>query len=190
LDEYVQSGVIDFTNIPEVLQTHGAVDGQIYGLSAGTNANGFVIDLDAFERAGIEMPPDTWTWEDFENIVMQLHESLGIWGFGMYLHHIDLWRVIYGGHEMRLYAPDGRSLGYTDDQPLIDHMHMILRLQDAGAIPTLAEETEVEALGPESQFIVSSQCAMDWLAGSNQLVALWTAAERIATLRLCQFQDP
>ena len=54
-------------------------------------------------------------------------------------------------------------------------MNMILRLQEAGAIPTLAEEIEVASLGPESQFIVAGQCAMDWLAGSNQLVALWTA---------------
>ncbi|MFN8371346.1 MAG: extracellular solute-binding protein [Anaerolineae bacterium] len=176
LDEFVASGVIDFTNIPAVLQTHGAVDGQIYGLSAGTNANGFVVDLDAFEQAGIEVPADTWTWADFESVVMQLHESLGIWGYGMYLHHVDLWRVIYGGHSTPLYAEDGRSLGYTDDQPLIDHMNMILRLQEAGAIPTLAEETEVEGLGPESQLIVSGQCAIDWLAGSNQLVALWTDA--------------
>jgi multiple sugar transport system substrate-binding protein len=176
LDEFVESGVIDFTNIPAALQTQGAVDGQIYGLSAGTNANGFVVDLDAFESAGIEVPADTWTWEDFESVVLQLHESLGIWGFGMYLHHIDLWRAIYSGHTMDLYAPDGQSLAYTDDQPLIDHMNMILRLQEAGAIPTQAEETEVEGLGPESQLIVTSQCAIDWLAGSNQLVALWTAA--------------
>jgi hypothetical protein len=67
-------------------------------------------------------------------------------------------------------------LVYIDHQPLIDHMNMILRLQDAGAIPTLAEEIEVESLGPESQFIVSGQAAMDWLAGSNQLVAIWEAA--------------
>jgi multiple sugar transport system substrate-binding protein len=176
LDQYVESGVIDFSNIPAALQTQGAVDGQIYGLSAGTNANGFVVDVDAFASAGIEVPADTWTWADFESLVLQLHETLGIWGFGMYLHHIDLWRILYSGHTMDLYAADGRSLGYSDDQPLIDHMNMILRLQEAGAIPTLAEETEVQGLGPESQLIVSGQCAIDWLAGSNQLVALWTAA--------------
>ena len=55
-------------------------------------------------------------------------------------------------------------------------MNMILRLQEAGAIPPPAEEIEVEGLGPESQFIVTGVCAMDWLAGSNQLVALWEAA--------------
>jgi len=63
-------------------------------------------------------------------------------------------------------------------------MNMILRLRDAGAIPTLAEEIAVESLGPESQFIVSSQCAMDWLAVANQLVALWEAAGEDRNLKL------
>ncbi len=176
LNEYVESGVLDFTNIPEVLQQHGMIDGQIYGVSAGTNANGIVIDLDAFERAGIDVPPDTWTWDDFEQITLDLTDNLGIWGFGMYLHHIDLWRVIYAGHDIELYSEDRTSLGYDGDQPLVDHMDMILRLQDAGAIPHISEEIEVQALGPEAQFIVTGQCAMDWLAGSNQLVAMWEAA--------------
>ncbi|MBZ0305378.1 MAG: substrate-binding domain-containing protein, partial [Anaerolineae bacterium] len=176
LDEYIASGVIDFTNVPEVLQNHGKIDDKIYAVSAGSNANGMVIDLDAFEKAGIEVPPDTWTWADFENITMELHDKLGIWGYGSYLHHVDLWRILYSGYSVDLYAPDGKSLLYTDDQPLIDYMKMILRLQDAGAIPDISEESEVNALGPEAQFIVSGQSAMDWLAGSNQLVAMWTAA--------------
>lgn len=176
LDEYIASGVIDFTNVPEVLQNHGKVNDKIYAVSAGSNANGFVIDLDAFERAGIDVPEDTWTWGDFEEIVTGLSENLGIWGFGSYLHHVDLWRIIYSGHGTDLYATDGKSLAYTDDTPIVDHMKMVLRLQDALAIPHISEESEVNTLGPEAQFIVKGQCAMDYLAGSNQLVAMWTAA--------------
>lgn len=176
LDEYVSAGSLDFSDIPETLQNHGKIDGKIYGVSAGSNANGIVIDLDAFDKAGIAAPEDTWTWSDFEALALELHEKLGIWGFGMYLHHIDLWRIIYASAGQELYSSDRKSLGYSDDKPLVDHMQMILRLQEAGAIPTLAEETEVASQGPESQFIVSGQAAMDWLAGSNQLVALWGAA--------------
>jgi multiple sugar transport system substrate-binding protein len=176
LDEYIKSGVLDFTNIPKVLQDHGAVDGKIYAVSAGSNAIGFALDLDAFAKAGVEVPPDTWTWDDFEKTAITLHEKLGIWGFGHYLHHWDLWRTIYLSYETQLYSADGKSLGYTDDQPGIDHMKMILRLQDAKAIPTLAEEAEIIPKGPEAQFSVTKKCAIDWLAGSNMLVAMWQAA--------------
>jgi multiple sugar transport system substrate-binding protein len=190
LDEYIASGAIDVSNIPPVLIEQGKVDGKIYGISVGTNANGIVIDLDAFEKAGIEVPADTWTWEDFEKITMDLHENLGIWGFGSYLHHYDLWRIIYAGHDMDPFSPDHTKLNYTDDQPIIDHMNMILRLQDAGAIPSLAEESEVNALGPEAQFIVSGKAAMDYLAGSNQLVAMWTAAGEDRNLKVMPVPRP
>jgi multiple sugar transport system substrate-binding protein len=176
LDDYIKSGVIDFTNIPKVLQDHGAVDGKICAVSAGSNAIGFAPDMDAFKQAGIDLPADTWNWEDFEKTAMDLHDKLGVWGFGHYLHHWDIWRTIYLSYDMQLYAPDGKSLGYTDDQPGIDHMKMILRLQDAKAIPTLAEEAEVATKGPEAQFSVTKKAAIDWLAGSNMLVAMWTAA--------------
>jgi multiple sugar transport system substrate-binding protein len=175
-DDYVKSGAFDMTNIPKTLQAHGAVDGKTYGISAGTNAIGFALDLDALEKAGVEVPADTWTWEDFEKIAMALHEKLGIWGFGHYLHHFDTWGTIYAGLGTRLYSDDGKSLAYTDDQPLTDHMKMILRLQEANAIPTLAEEAEIASKGPETYFSVTKKAAIDWLAGSNQLVALWTAA--------------
>lgn len=174
LDDYIKSGVVDFSNVPKTLQDHGLVDGKVCAVSLGSNAIAFALDLDAFKKAGIDVPPDTWTWDDFEKIALDLSKKLGIWGFGHHLHHWDIWQAIYLGLGMQLYAPDGKSLGYTDDQPMIDHLKMILRLQDAKAIPTMAEEAEVK--GPETNFSVKGRSAMDWMAGSNLLVALWTAA--------------
>jgi ABC-type glycerol-3-phosphate transport system substrate-binding protein len=88
------TGVIDLSNVPKVLQTHSMIDGKMYGVSAGTNATGFVVDTDAFKKAGIKVPADTWTSTDFEHVVKELHTKLGIWGFGMFLHHMDHWRVL------------------------------------------------------------------------------------------------
>jgi multiple sugar transport system substrate-binding protein len=92
LQSFVASGVTASKNVPEVLQTLGMIDGKIYGVRAGTNATSFVVDMDAFEEAGIKVPANTWTWIDFENTVEEMHGKLGIWGFGVFLHHNDLWR--------------------------------------------------------------------------------------------------
>jgi multiple sugar transport system substrate-binding protein len=43
-------------------------------------------------------------------------------------------------------------------------------------MPTLAEQAEILGKGPEAYFSVTKKSAIDWLAGSNQLVALWQAA--------------
>ena len=85
-DVFVTSGMVDFSNVSKVLQTHRMIDGKMFGVGAGTNAKGFVVDTDAFEKAGIKVPAGTWTRTDFAKTVKELHTKLGIWGFGMLLH--------------------------------------------------------------------------------------------------------
>jgi multiple sugar transport system substrate-binding protein len=53
---------------------------------------------------------------------------------------------------------------------------MVMRLQEAGAIPTRAEEVaEFDGQGVEAKAIVSGRSAMDYM-WSNQIVAVWNAA--------------
>ena len=66
---------------------------------------------------------------------------------------------------------EGTALGYEDDQPLIDYFNMIMRLQDAGAIPNQQEATEMADLGPEQAPIVTERAVMDY-RWSNQVVAV------------------
>jgi len=82
------------TNDRGVLQTLGMINGKMYGVSAGTNATGFVVDIDAFEQAGIKVPAYTWAWADFENVVKELHTKLGIWGFGVFQNRNNLSTVL------------------------------------------------------------------------------------------------
>jgi multiple sugar transport system substrate-binding protein len=72
------------------------------------------------------------------------------------------------------FAVDGTALGYEDDQPLIDHFNMILRLMETDAIPTLEEAAEY-AGGPEQSPIVTGDAAMQY-QWSNQVVAVFSAA--------------
>ena len=58
----------------------GVVDGSMYGINLGNNSEVFTLDVDAFEAAGVELPAVDWTWADFEEIAMALHEELGIYG--------------------------------------------------------------------------------------------------------------
>ncbi len=189
MDEYIESGVIDVTNISPGLLDGGRVGGKLYGFNLGNNSVGFVIDLDAFERAGILVPPDDWTWEEFEAIAVELHEKLGIYGVGTNLTHPDLWQALYQSRGEMLFAPDGKSLGYTDDQPLIDHLKMVMRLQDAGVIPTRAEELEY-LVAPETGAVVQGKSAMDFMPGSNMLIAAWNAAGPERHFRLVNVPRP
>ena len=154
----------------------GKIDGKLYGVNLGNNSQAFVIDVDAFKKAGIDLPPADWTWDDFEKICLELHEKLGIWGMGGGVADQQLWKSVYLGYGQWVYAKDGKSLGYTDDQYLINHMKMLRRLIDAGAYPPRdVELSEYFNAGPEGSAIVKGKAAMVhfW---SNQLTAIWSAA--------------
>lgn len=182
LDPYIEDGTIDLTNVSDAAIDGGRVDGQLYALSLGTNSQSFVIDLDMFEEAGVEVPADDWTWEDFEEVNMKLHEELGIFGNGGGLENPQILNALYLSLGQGLYADDGKSLGFTDTQPLLDYFSMMVRLQEAGAMPT-REQTVANPPTLENNALVTKEAAM-YFAHTNQIVALWKAAGEDRNLQM------
>jgi multiple sugar transport system substrate-binding protein len=190
LDEYVEAGILDFSNIADSAVASGRVDGKLYGLNLGNNSQAWILDVDAFEKAGIPLPAQNWTWEDFEKITLELHDKLGIWGMGGHLDDRQIWKSLYMGYGYLPFGPDNKSLGYEDDQPLIDHLKMILRLIEAEAIPSHEVWlSEYQTSGPENSALVQGKAAMiyQW---SNQITAVWTAAGEDRNLKMVHLPRP
>jgi multiple sugar transport system substrate-binding protein len=187
LDEFVEDGTLDLDNVSQGALDWFVMDGKTYGLPLGISPETWVLDLDAFEQAGMELPPQDWTWDDFERITLELHEKLGIWGNGIELSHIQDWQSMMLGYGESLYSPDGQSLAFTDE-PTIEFFNMILRLQEAGAIPTREEEVEYQTAGTNP--FVEGEAAMRWLGGSNMLTGLWRDAGEDRNLRLIHIPRP
>ena len=175
LDGYMEDGTIDTMSISDSSLAGGMVDGQMYGINLGNNSEVFTLDTDAFEAAGIELPPHDWTWTQFEDIANQIQSSLSIHGIGV-LTSDQLWKSYYMGCcDQWAYAADGMSLGYEDDQPLVDWYSLLLRMQDSGAMQSYEDSVARGDQGVEAQLIVSQEAAMAY-HWSNQIVAVWTAA--------------
>lgn len=198
LDPYYESGVIDTTNIDQSLLDGGKVDDQYYGISLGTNSQAFIIDVDAFEQAGLELPSPDWTWEEFEQIAIQLYDELGIWainvgqsgvGNNTGIEDVQVWKAVNLGYGLPVISEDGTQLGYTDDQPTIDHFNMIRRLQEAGVLATGEEAAEFNNVPLESSPIVTGQTAMQY-QWSNQVVAVYSGAGPERNLRLWPLPRP
>ncbi len=175
LDPFIEAGTIDASAIEDSYLAGGRVGDDLFGISLGTNSQSMILDVDAFEEAGIELPAANWTWTDFEAIAGELHSKLGKWGYGSpSLGDDQLWTGMINSLGQPPFTADGTALGYTDDTPLINHFNMILRLQEAEAIPTLEQAAEYEG-GPEDSPIVHGDAAMQY-QWSNQVVAIFTAA--------------
>jgi multiple sugar transport system substrate-binding protein len=174
LDDLYKS-TIDVSNISQGVLDSGKVGDHYYALSLGSNSQSFIIDTDAFEKAGIELPAADWTWKDFESIAMQIKEKLGIWAISTGLEDVQLWKSLYVSLGKNPFTDDGTALGYDDDQPLIEYYNMILRLQKAGAIANQEEAAQFTNTSMEQSPLVTGQEAMRY-QWSNQVVAIFTAA--------------
>lgn len=174
LDDYVADSTLDFSNVAEASLAGGMLDGKLYGVNLGTNSMVIVIDADKLAEAGLEVPSPEWTFSEFEQLATALHDKLGIYGFSGFLTNDQLWKNIYLSLGQWVYSEDGTALGYEDDQPFIDYLNMVKRLQDDGV--TQSREQELAAGGSvETDLIVTGQSAMTFL-WSNQIVALTNAA--------------
>ncbi|MFZ6026680.1 MAG: ABC transporter substrate-binding protein [Chloroflexota bacterium] len=182
LDPYVADGTLDLSAVKDEAIAGGKVNDQLYALSLGTNSQSFVIDLDLFEQAGVAVPAGDWTWKDFEDVNMQIKEKLGIFGHGYGLNNPQILNGLYLSLGQGLYSDDGKSLGFTDAQPLIDYFEMYVRLQEAGAIPS-QEELVANPGTLEDNPFVRKEAAL-YFAHTNQLVALWTAAGEDRNLQM------
>jgi multiple sugar transport system substrate-binding protein len=177
LDDFISSKTIDTTNVANALLDSGRIGGKLYAVNLGSNSQSFILDVDAFKKAGIPLPDQKWSWADFEKIATELHTKLGIFGGPVGLDDNQLWKSLYLGLGSWAYAPDGKSLGYTDDTPYIQYLEMLVRLSKAGVIPTKQEQISAWADGtnPELLPIVNGLGAMASL-WSNQAFALAKAA--------------
>lgn len=179
LNPYIESGIIDVSNTDESFIGITTLEGNIVGLSSGTNAPALAYDPALFAAAGVPEPDFNWTWEDFEAAALQIHEKLGILGVAL-TRNDEFWILTtvvsqYGTGESLFLEPYRLELNYSDDRYVSDYLEMVNRLTKAGAYPTPAQMAEIRDI--EGNPIVRGEAAMAWLY-SNQFVALSEAANR------------
>lgn len=84
LQPYIESGQIDLSDWDDVFKTLGSVEGGIYGLTMGNSAFGMLYDPNLFEQAGIPVPTNDWTWDDYHNTLQLIKERTGLYGDSCY----------------------------------------------------------------------------------------------------------
>ena len=175
LEPYIADKTIDFTNVVESAIAGGRIDGDLYAVNLGMNSMCFVLDVDMFEEAGIDLPAQDWTWDEFEDIARELHEKLGVYGMGDGLLNEQLWKAIYLSNGEFAYNDAGTDVGYTDQSLFVDYCEMIVGMQNDGVIPNREEELAKYSISIETKGMVQKEAAMEFF-WSNQLTALASAA--------------
>jgi len=188
IDSYIADGTINLKNVAEASIKGGVLGGKNYAINLGNNTLCFEVDEDAFKKAGLAVPGDKWTWEDFEKIATTIREKAGMYGDSDSLYNWELWRSVYLATGQNIWSADGTQLGYTDDKVYADFLKMAVRLHKAKAIPTREEEIAANWT-LENNLFVKGQAAMTWL-WTNQIVGSITAAGANRNIKIVTLPVP
>lgn len=187
---YVESGILDLSDVSETAYTPGVIDDKLVAINLGMNTYCVLIDQDIFAKAGIEIPEDTWTIADYEAICQQLvdkKDELGIkYADSVGGFEIETLQYAFREKDMYFFNQDGsESFGWdkeTGKEIILAHMLREKEWQDKGYIAPVAVRQENSVNGIESNPIVKGECAMFSYIWSNQAKAVSTAAGKNFTM--------
>ena len=176
LNGFIADGTIDVSGTTDAfLRIAADEQGNQVGLCSGVNTYGIAYDPALFAAAGVAEPTQNWTWDDYKQACLKIHEKLGIYGSSKF----DDWQagasmgINQEGFGIGFFNKTNDNLGFNDYKMLSNYLQMRADLVDAGAYPDPGACQEISDI--ENDFVVSGEAAMTWVA-SNQFVSLCTAA--------------
>jgi multiple sugar transport system substrate-binding protein len=121
-----------------------------------------------FNEAGVPLPTENWTWEDFENAAITISEKTGHFGSSgftssEFIAGCSTYIAQQGKvGEYGFFNLDLTGMGFTDPQMLTPYIQMRANLINKGASPDAGAEMEITNI--ENDFLVTGEAAMTWVA--------------------------
>ena len=169
LNEFIDSGVVDTSGISDAyLKITQDTEGNQIGLSNGLNTYGIAYDVDMFNAAGVPLPAENWTWDDYKDAAMKIAESTGHFGSsGFTTSEFIAGCSTYIGQqgavgEYGFFNLDLTDVGFDDPNMLVPYIQMRADLINAGASPDAGAEMEITNI--ENDFLVTGEAGMTWVA--------------------------
>ncbi len=145
LDDYIESTNLDLDIYPVAAIREATIDGKVYALPWGTAPLYMLLNLNAFEKAGIELPSMDWTVDDFIKIVKEFKDSgADCYGYSSEMNITYLLSYIWanGGS---LFTEDKNT--FTLDQPeAYEAIQTIADLYQDGYLPKDTLSVDAETL--------------------------------------------
>jgi multiple sugar transport system substrate-binding protein len=165
LSQLVKSGQIDLSHFPTGIIDSGKIGNAIYMITLGNSAPGTNYNPVMFKQAGVDLPTNTWTWDDFMQTAIGLSETLGEDVYGSTDHGgwVEALETFVRQRGKTLF--DGEALGF-DKEDLAAHWRVWEELQSARAIPPPELSAEFGP-GHEDSMLVKRIVAMHFMFGNQ-----------------------
>lgn len=169
MDEFIDSGIVDVSGISEsYLKITQDTAGNQIGLSNGLNTYGIAYDVDMFNEAGVPLPTDNWTWDDYQAAAEAIAEATGHFGSsGFTSSDFIAGCSTYIGQlgevgQYSFFNLDLTGMGFDDATMLEPYIQMRADMIASGASPDAGAEMEITNI--ENDFLVTGEAAMTWVA--------------------------
>ncbi len=160
LQEFIDDGTIDVSNIDANLLQTGSVDGKMAALVLSTSLLNVGYNPDVLAEAGVAEPTSEWTWNDFVTMCETVYNTTGKYGVSMdSVADTNIFHYWVRQHGGKLFSDDNKSLGYEDDQIFIDFVNMWNGLMSKEAMPDPDEYAQIATLGQEAGPVVTGDAA-------------------------------
>jgi multiple sugar transport system substrate-binding protein len=170
---------IDLADMDRAGRDSGIFDGKLVGVSLGANAQCIVFNRGLFQKAGVGVPNEKWTWKDLERASSQINKKLGI--YGVYNIAIDFnnLEMFARSRGESLYAKNLKSVGFKEST-LTEFLEMALRMQKAGHMEPMKIAVESRS-NEENSSYAKEKTAMRFL-WSNKIVSVYKTLQKDSEL--------
>ncbi len=121
LTPFISAKTINTSDINEATITSGKIDGKVFGIALGVNCHNVIYDPEAFRKANVKLPTNSWTWDEYKTTISELYKNGGYQSSVPYQDDpkilVEYWVRSAG---KSLYNADGTSLGFDDPKLLED----------------------------------------------------------------------
>jgi multiple sugar transport system substrate-binding protein len=160
---------LDLNDIDKSMIQYGTFKGKLLHVSAGANARGIVVNTELFKKAGIPVPQDGWSWDDYGRISKEITEKLGKDVFGTYNFTVDGMDIYLKQRGKQLYDMDNVKLGF-EQKDAEEWFNLWNTMTKTGGVVTPALQVSNPPSDTSKSLVVTGKVAMSLLA-SNQLGA-------------------
>lgn len=167
LTPYVNNEITT-NNTDESIVASGMIDDQLYGVNLGSNALGIIYNKPLIEQAGLPLPQENWTWDEFSDYLQQLKTALPeLTPMGDASGNQHFFNHFIRQHDRAIY--ENGEITFTKEDA-INWFEYWENLREAGLISDAQMSATYLESGPDKSAIVEGKAVMT-VAFSNQLKA-------------------
>ncbi|MGF7047559.1 multiple sugar transport system substrate-binding protein [Paenibacillus sp. DS2015] len=165
LTPYV-GNVINLEGFNPTLVESATFDSKLYGVTLGVSSSGLLYNASMFEKAGVEVPTESWTYDELKTTSIAITEKLGKGNYGVYDLSSDAATLgsYLGSNGKELYR-DGARLFEKED--IISWFTIWEELRAAGAVVPADVQVASPSSAVDKSLVVKGQVAIQSVAASQ-----------------------